>query len=411
MKTRGEHVEIRSLIENGVSASEISRMLGIDRKTAKKYAHLEAHPASIVGLKKPPGKLEPYKDYIKTRLEKYNLSAVRILEEIQRQGYNGKISVLREHMAGLRHDKTYHAVLRFETVPGQQAQMDWGEFGTIEVDGETRKLHGFIAVLGYSRVRYLEFTTSMDTYTLIRCHINAFRFFGGVTKEILYDNMKQVVLKRGKTVAESDMNPVFADFMMHYGTTVSLCRVRKPRTKGKVEKLVHYAKDNFFLGRQFTDLADINSQARAWMEQVNSRVHGTIHEIPNERLLKEQPMLIQFGDRPDYRISQVLYRKARSNCLVSVYSGEYSVPPKYANHEVEVKIEDTQLTIFHRGLAIAGHKLVPKGGTSFIDAHLQALKEGSYYFPRQNRPKRTTQQVGAFEQDVEVRNLRAYEEG
>ena len=406
-------MEIRSLMENGVSASEISRMLGVDRKTVKKYAHLEAHPASMVGLKTPPSKLEPYKEYIKVRLEKYPLSAVRILEEIQKQGYRGQISILKDHMASLRHEKTYHAVMPFETTPGQQAQIDWGEFGLIEVEEEVCKLHGFIMVLGYSRVPYLEFTTSMDAHTLIRCHIRAYRYFGGAPKEGLYDNMKQVVLKRCKTVAESKLNPLFADFMAYYGTAINLCRVRKPRTKGKVERMVQYAKDSFFLGREFTDLDDLNAQARAWMDQVNGRVHGTTKETPAARLLKEQPLLIQISERPDYRISEVLYRKARSNCMVSVYSGQYSIPPKFANHEVEVRVEDTELAIFCRGVEIARHKMVPKGGQSFIDAHKRELEEGCFYFPKPKQigPRRTTQQVEARQQEVEVRNLHSYEEG
>jgi transposase len=412
MIPRGGHVEIRSLMENGVSISEISKMVGVDRKTVKKYANLDTYDPFFKRIK-PAGKLDAFKEYIKTRLDKYPLSAVRIFDEITPQGYQGRMSILKDYMRNLRHEKTYHAVMPFETAPGQQAQVDWGEFGEIMHDEEMRKLHGFIMVLGYSRMPYLEFTTSMDAHTLIRCHIRAYHHFGGVPKEGLYDNMKQVVLKRGKTVAESKLNPLFADFMAYYGTTINLCRVRKPRTKGKVERLVQYAKDNFFLGREFTGLDDLNAQARAWMGQASARVHGTTKETPASRLLKEQPLLIQFGERPDYRISEVLYRKARNNCLVSVYSGEYSVPPKFANHEVEVRVEDNELAIFCRGQEIARHKMVPKGGQSFIDAHLRELVEGCFYFPKSKQigSRRATQQVEIIEQDVEVRNLHSYEEG
>ena len=125
--------------------------------------------------------------------------------------------------------------------------------------------------------------------------------------------------------------------MAYYGIKPKLCRIRKPRTKGKVENLVRYAKDNFFLGLEFTDLCDLNSKARVWMDKVNSKPHSTTKMPPIERLKLEQPLLIQINGRADYRLSEVLYRKALSNCLVSVYGSRYSVPPKYACKEVEDK--------------------------------------------------------------------------
>lgn len=408
MITRGEHVEIRSLAENGVSWSEISRMLGVDRKTVKKYAYLDRyHP--FFRTVKPNGRLDPYKDYIKSRLEKYPLSAVRIYEEITSQGYGGKMTILRGFIKTLRKESSYDAVMRFETAPGQQAQVDWGEFGKMEVDGEILKLHGFHMILGHSRMRYVEFTNSMDLRTLIRCHINAYKYFGGVPHENLYDNMKQVVLKRRKNANDSDFQPMFADFTAYYGTGIKLCRIRKPRTKGKVENLVDYVKDNFFLGTEFTDLNDLNMKARAWLDKVNSQVHSTTGEAPVDRLKAEKSFLIQLEGRPDYRISEVLYRKARSSCLVSVYSGEYSVPPKYANRDVEVRMGDEQLGIFYKGNEIAHHRIVGKHQTSFLDSHRRQLEEGCFHMPTQKLHRRIPLQVETCNQTVEVRNLNAYE--
>ncbi len=409
MMTRGEHVEIRSLKENGVSWSEISKMMGADRKTVKKYASLDQY-SPFFRKEKAGGKLEPYKQHILSRLEKYPLSAVRIYEEIRAQGYTGRMTILRDFMKSVRKESSYDAVMLFETAPGQQAQVDWGEFGKIEVDGEMLKLHGFHMILGHSRMRYVEFTTSMDLRTLVRCHVNAYKYFGGAPHENLYDNMKQVVLKRRKNSNDSDFQPLFSDFMAYYGTATKLCRIRKPRTKGKVENLVHYVKDNFFLGTEFTSLADLNMKAGAWMEKVNAQAHSTTGEPPVQRLQKERPLLIQIAGRPDYRISEVLYRKARSSCMVSVYSGEYSVPPKYANRDVEVRIEEEQLGIFYKGNEIARHRLVGKNQTSFLDSHKLQLEEGCFHMPRQNSPKRHSAQVGVTGQGVEVRNLNAYEE-
>ena len=410
MMSRGEHVEIRNLMENGVSKSEIARMIGVDRKTVKKYANLDQYDPYFKKTKHE-GKLEPYKDYIRSRLEQFPLSGVRIFEEIQMQGYQGKKTILRDYIKTLRHEATYHAVKMFETEPGRQAQVDWAEFGTIENDGEMLKLHCFVMVLGYSRMRYTEFTTSMDLHTLIRCHINAYKHFDGAPNENLYDNMKQVVLKRGKTVAESKLTPLFTDFMAYYGTTISLCRVRKPRTKGKVERLVHYVRDNFFLGLEFTDLEDLNTKARAWMDKANSKVHSSTGETPKERLGKEQPLLIQISSKPDFRISEVLYRKADCRCLISINGSKYSVPPKFANRDVEVRMENRRITVFYRGNEIASHAVIVKGRTAFLDAHRQLLEEGCFYFPKQNKHGRISKQIGIADQAVEVRNLNAYEEG
>ena len=409
MITRGEHVEIRSLMENGVSVSEISRMVGADRKTVKKYAGLDQyHP--FFKEKKPKGKLDQYKGYILSRLKKYPLNAVRIFDEIKTQGYDGKMTILRGFMKTLRKESSYDAVMRFETAPGQQAQIDWGEFGTIEIDGEQKKLHGFHMILGYSRMRYVKFTTSMNLRTLIRCHIDGYNYFGGAPHENLYDNMKQVVLKRRKNANDSDFQPMFSDFMAYYGTETKLCRVMKPRTKGKVENLVDYVKDGFFLGTEFTDLDDLNMKARAWTDKVNSQVHSTTKEPPIERLKRELPLLIQISGRPEYRISEVLYRKSRCSCLVSVYSGEYSVPPKYANRDVEVRMDEDQLGIFYKGNEIARHKLVGKHQTSFLDSHKRQLEEGCFHMPVQKLHRRISSQVEVCEQGVEVRNLNTYEE-
>jgi len=409
MITRGEHVEIRNLLENGLSKSEAARQLGVSRATIRKYAATpDYQPYDRKDL--PKSKLEPFRDFIRARLDKYPLSAVRIFDEITKMGYGGRMTILRDFMKSVRHQKNYHAVMRFETEPGQQAQIDWGFFGLIRMpDGKMKRLYGFCMVLGYSRIRCLEFTTSMKLENLIRCHINAFEYCGGAANEHLYDNMKQVVLYRGRTAEESDMQPLFADFAAHYGTKVKLCRVRKPRTKGKVENLVNYAKDNFFLGLEFCGLEDLNGKARAWMDKINGQVHSTTKEIPFDRLKRELPLLIQTKGKPEFRISQVLYRKARCNCLVSLFSSEYSVPPKFANREVEVRVDEKEVRIFYKGQEIACHARQEAGVVSFIDAHKRELEENCFYFPKQIKHRREAAQLPRAEQPVEIRSLDSYE--
>lgn len=401
-------MEIRNMIGNGVSVSEISRLLGVDRKTVRKYTDQNIY-SPYFRQKKQQHKLDPYKDYIRGRLEKYPLSSIRLYDEILKMGYTGKITRLRDFLRELHHDKTYHAVMMFETTPGQQGQIDWGYFGKMQTEEGEQEIYGFCMILGYSRTRYVEFTNSMKLETLLRCHINAYKYFGGAPNEHLYDNMKQVVIVRRRTTEDSTLNLQFVDFASYYGINPKLCRPYKPRTKGKVEKLVDYTKGNFFLGLEFTDLEDLNMKARAWMDRVNSQPHSTTKEAPLERLKKEQPFLIKTAGKPDYKISEVLYRRARTNCLVSVYCSEYSVPPKYANREVEVRVEEEQVVIFYRGNEIASHRRLHERKVSFLDAHRAELEQNCFHMPRVNKARRTAEQVDVTDQAVEKRSLLSYE--
>lgn len=156
-------------------------------------------------------------------------------------------------------------------MPGLQGQVDWAFFEDhlVYEDGKWKKLYCFLMILGYSRMRYIEFVTDMSTNTLIRCHQNAFRYFGGYPEEILYDNMKQVVVKRLLKQEDSTLNRQFEDFAGFYGFKPVLCRPYRGQTKGKIERTVHFVRDNFMTGIKYKSLNDINGQALAWCNKVN----------------------------------------------------------------------------------------------------------------------------------------------
>ena len=166
--------------------------------------------------------------------------------------------------------------------------MDFGEFDRIELDGKSRKLNAFSIILGYSRMRYAEYTTDISTENVIKMHMDAFNYFGGFTDTVLYDNMKQVVIDRKINASESTFNSKFMDFADYFGIVVRLCYPYRPQTKGKIENTIKYLRYSFFNGRTFSALNDINSQCMEWLNKVNSQVHGTTHEIPVERLPKEK---------------------------------------------------------------------------------------------------------------------------
>jgi transposase len=322
-----EIFKIRELRNQGLSIRAIRRETGHTRRTIRKYLN-RVEPPVYTKRSSQPGKLDPHKDYIKTRLKNYPLTAVRLHEEINEQGYTGSYSLLVQYVRGIKGVTGVTAVYRFETKPGVQSQVDWSEIARVNIDGCWRKIYCFNMVLGYSRMRYIEFTLNVDTASFIRCHLNAFNYFGGYTREILYDNTKNVVIKRSVISSESIFNSLFEDFFKYYGFKTRLCRIRRAQTKGKVENMVGYVKRDFIMGREFESLDDINNQRWIWLSKVNDQVHGTTHEIPQVRWEKE--MLQSIDSKPRYVIYQQVQRKVTRDCYISYHANKYSVPYIYA---------------------------------------------------------------------------------
>jgi transposase len=262
------------------------------------------------------------------------LNATVLYDEIKAQGYTGKTTMLRLFMQPIRPTVTTKATERFETPPGKQAQVDWGHF-SVEWNGKKKRLYAFVMVLGYSRAMYIEFTEDEKLETLMGCHLRAMQYFGGRTETCLYDNMKTVVTGQDAQ-GEPIWNERFARFAAHHGFNLRRCKPYRARTKGKVENGVGYVRKNFWPRiREFTSLHDLNIQARRWMDTVaNVRIHGTTHEVPQERLLQEglkRMNLIPFEEVDRHT------RKVSADSLVSYDAHRYSVPFQYVGHTVQVQ--------------------------------------------------------------------------
>ena len=210
-------MDIRSDRQKGLSYVELGKKYHIDPRTAKRYAESPQKPEYTLSEPKPT-KMDPYKQIVDEWLEEAPYSALRILEKLREMGFNGGYSIVKAYVSSRKMDLNEKATVRFETMPGKQGQMDWGVFEDhlVYEDGKWKKLYCFLMILGYSRMRYIEFVTDMSTNTLIRCHQNAFRYFGGYPEEILYDNMKQVVIKRLLKQEDSTLNRQFEDFAGFY---------------------------------------------------------------------------------------------------------------------------------------------------------------------------------------------------
>ncbi len=347
-------MEIRNDRQKGLSFTEIGKKHNLDWRTAKKYAHSDTKPAYILSGAKP-SKLDPYKSQIVIWLDEAPYSAQRIFEKLQEQGFSGKYTIVKEYVRTIKADLNEKATVRFETMPGLQGQVDWAFFEDhrILVDGEIKKLYCFLMVLGYSRARYIEFVTDMSTNTLIRCHINAFRYFGGYPEELLYDNMKQVVIKRLIKQSDSEMNKQFEDFAGFYGFKPVLCRPYRGQTKGKVERTVAFVRDNFMVGIKYDSLEGLNGQALKWCNKVNGNVHATTGEKPFDWLHKERLSPL----KREYIIDKINLRRVEKDCLISYAQNKYSVPSEYVGRDVAVIVLDNMLAAYYEGKQIALHRL------------------------------------------------------
>ena len=346
-------MDIRSERNSGLSYTEIARKHNIDPRTAKKYAQSQEKP--VYKNRKGASMLDPYKDRIDMLLEEDNYSAVLILEKLHEWGCHCGYTIVKDYVALKKKELNSKATVRFETVPGLQGQVDWGFFENYKVyeNGQYKKLYCFLMILGYSRNRYIEFVTDMSTDTLIRCHINAFRFFGGYPQEILYDNMKQVVIKRLMKQSDSTMNPQFEDFAGFYGFKPVLCRPYRGQTKGKIERTVRYVRENFMIGRRYRSLADLNSQAVAWCRKINDRVHGTTGRVPSQVLPEENLHPL----KREYILDHLNTRRVEKDCLISYAGNKYSVPAEYIGKDVTVLVLENMLSVYHKGNRIALHRL------------------------------------------------------
>ncbi len=292
-------LEIRILHRQGVGVREIARRMGVSRNTVRKYLRDESAP--LYGPRAPrASKLDAYKDYIAERLQAAKphwIPATVMEREIRALGYAGSLRLLRYHMATLRPVAKEDPVVRFETAPGEQMQVDWGVFRR----GKD-PLSAFVATLGWSRYAYVEFASDERFATLRRCHENAFAYFQGAPREVLYDNMRTVVAERHAYGQDRHrFHPGLWELANQVGFTPRLCRPHRAKTKGKVERFIGYLRHSFYVplatrlkqAGLVLDTETANIEVLKWLRDVaNIREHGTTGAVPAERWREEIAALI-----------------------------------------------------------------------------------------------------------------------
>src|SRR5215469_9799445 len=332
------------------SIRKIARYLHIGRRTIAQYL---ATPARTAPRRQRASKLDPFKAVIGELLEQdAEASAVVIAQKLRPLGFNGGLSILKEYLQRVRMPRQApRAYVRMEPAAGERYEIDWGHFGVLSYQGHARKLYAFCLVECHSRKLYVEFTHSQSFETFVRCHIHAFHYLGGIARELWYDNLATAVAEHDGNLVR--FHPRFLAFAREYSFLPRACHVRAAWEKGKIERAVGYLRQNFWPLRTFADLADVNLQARHWLEQVaNQRRHRETGETPTARFhpeaLRALPVIV-----PDYRdTAEALVHK---DLRLSFDGNHYCVPPRYVGRRLTIKADASAVTIYDQHQEIVSY--------------------------------------------------------
>jgi transposase len=298
MYAREHRVLLRHYLEQGLSKTAIARTLHVSRRTVYHWIttgqldrELDDGPVRYTPRPAVARKIDGYREIIRTRLIEYpRLSATRLYAEIRASGYAGGYSQVKEYVREARPGALPDPVVRFETPPGLQAQVDFAEFHL-----PWGKRFALMVVLGYSRLLWFQFYPRQTLSVLTRGLEAAFNAFGGVPFELLFDQMKAVIIDDQREIGGKLLeNLEFARFAAHWGFRIRACRPYRARTKGKVERPISYVRQSFFYGRVFLNDEDLNEQAVSWTQHTaNTRLHRTTGEVPQARFERDERSVLQ----------------------------------------------------------------------------------------------------------------------
>lgn len=342
--------EIHRLKNMGFSIREIAGTLKLDRGTVSKYI---VQP-DTVSSRRPgrPSKIDPYRGIIKRMVDQHpGIKAPVVLREIQEKGFDGEITIVRDLLRHLRDASEKQAFIRFESMPGQQMQIDWGHFGSLVYGKSSRKLYALAVIESHSRMLYVVFTHSQNQATLHRCLVQAFSYFGGTPKEIVVDNMLTAVTERIGAIVR--FNEAFLDFLRPFGITPEACNIRAPNEKGKIENSIKYLRNNFWPLRSFTGLEDVNQQVLSWLNTTaNQRHHQTTGQKPADRLDKSALRPLP-EPLPAYRETETL--TVYKDFGIRFDNNIYTVPPRLVGKKVTLKADSRTIWIYYKDKQVATH--------------------------------------------------------
>ena len=381
----GELVMILDLAKQGLGVSAIARRTGHDRKTVRKYLARGLEPPTYTPRASGPSLIGPFTDYLRGRVGRFpELTGRRLWREIRDLGFPGGYATVTDFLRTVRPAQEPVFERRFETPPGRQAQVDFAFFKVAFADepGAERIVWLFSLVLGHSRMLWGRFVARQDLATVLRCHVAGFEALGGVPEQILYDRMKTAVLGEVDDQGIA-YNAKLLALASHYGFLPKACRPYRAKTKGKVERPFRYIREDFFLGRSFRNLDDLNAQFAQWRDQIaNRRLHGTTGRIVAEHFAEEQPALKRLPEGPFNDVIGLERRITREG-MVSVGGNLYSVPDGTRRRPVEVQVTAGEIHILEDGCVIAIHPVLEgRGRRRIAEGHRSLPPPGHSTTPR-----------------------------
>lgn len=352
----------------------IARQLKVHRDTVRRV--LREHEVVPPGTPLRHSLVDPYRGFIHETLEKYpTLAASRLHDMVCERGYAGQASHFRHLVSTMRPRPPAEAYLRLRTLPGEQMQVDWAHFGHVAVGRARRPLMGFVMVLSYSRRVFLRFCLNAQMDSFLRGHVEAFIAFGGLARTALYDNLKSVVLERvGEAIR---FNPEFLAFAKHYRFQPLPVGIARGNEKGRVERHIDFIRKSFFAAREFTDVADLNTQARQWCD-------GRALERPwpqddalsvRQAFAAEQPRLLGLP-ATGYALGQRLEVPVAKTPYVRFDWNDYTVPHTHVRRTLWVLADEQRVRIFEGITELANHPRSFDRHQQIEDpSHLQTLIE------------------------------------
>lgn len=334
-----------------LSFAQTARELCLNRRTVSEWAKLKHYePREKVAH---ASVLDPFKGQVVRMLDAHDYSAQQVFQAVREAGYGGGYTVVKEYVRLVR-PKRAPAFLKLAFAPGEAAQVDWGEWGSIAVGGTRRRLSFFVMVLCHCRMMYLEFTVSQTMEHFLAAHERAFEHFGGVPSRVIIDNLKTGVLEHLPGCAPV-FNPRYLDFARHHGFAPTACNVASGHEKGRVENGVGYIKKNFLNGLDLADFSAINPAALLWLETVaNVRTHGETKRRPIDMFPEEKAKLLPLNQAP-YDLGRVTTVRVNKLFRVSFDANRYSVPATYAGATANLKAYPDRICIYVGEQLVARH--------------------------------------------------------
>lgn len=318
-----------------------------------------------------------YKSIIREKVDTYGVSSMAAFKFIEKKGYKGGYLTVNNFVKKHKNDETQKATIRFETTPGLQAQVDWKEKITmVNRDGEIFIVNIFLILLGYSRLKFTKLTSDKRQKTLFECMFEGFKYFGGIPKEILFDNMKTVVNREKSTFKNVVLNDTFKSFAQDAGFEIITCRAYRPKTKGKVESLAKLVNRLKVYNGEFDTFEDLEKIVESFNCDINNEISQGTKEKPFERFEKEKEYLCQLPKMD--LLSSYFYQKKEytvyKDSMINYKGQKYSVPTRFIGNHVSVCEIENDIQIYYTDDLIASHSKSDKFLNYRIEHAVEILK-------------------------------------